>query len=186
MLSLMKDQQVVEACLPHTPQEALTDCIGSGSMIRRFEYLHAARCCNTSEMGSKLALMITNEVPGRVSIEGSLPQLLCGPHISGRACHPDMDHFPRSQFDDEQSKKRTKEHISHLQEIAGPDLSRMIAQKRPPALPRWARCTHAPHVLLDRSFADTDIQFQSLAPDPFRSPELIVLCHLFDQRNGFG
>ncbi len=48
-LSLMKDQQVVQTFLPHTPQEALTDCIGSGSMIRRFEYLNAARCCHSSE-----------------------------------------------------------------------------------------------------------------------------------------
>ena len=64
MLSLMKDQQVIEAFLPYTPQEALTDCIGSGSMIRRFEDLNAARCCNTSEMESKLAIIIANEVLG--------------------------------------------------------------------------------------------------------------------------
>ena len=64
MLSLMKDQQVIEAFLPYTPQEALTDCIGSGSMIRRFEDLYAARCCNTGEMESKLAIIIANEVLG--------------------------------------------------------------------------------------------------------------------------
>jgi len=156
----MKDQQVVEAFLPHTPQEALADRIGSGSMIRRFEDLHAARCCHSGEMGPKLALMIANEVPGRLSIGSSFPQLLRCPHIGGRARHPDMDDFPRSQFNDEEGKKRAKEHISHLEEVTGPDLSPMIAQKRPPVLPRLARRTYAPHVLLDRSFADTDIQFQ--------------------------
>ena len=41
-----------------------------------------------------------------------------------------------------------------------------------------------PHVLLDRSFADANIQLEQFAPDPFRSPESIVLCHLLDQRNG--
>ena len=159
-LSLMKDQQVVQAFLPHTPQEALTDRIGSGSMIRRFEDLNAARCCHSGEMGSKPAIIIANEVPGRLPIGSSFPQLLRGPHIGGRARHPDMDDFPRSQFNDEEGKKRAKKHVSNLEEIAGPDLSRMIAQKRPPALPRCARRTYAPHVFLDRSFADTDIQFQ--------------------------
>ncbi len=71
-----------------------------------------------------------------------------------------MDDFPRWQFDDEERKKRTKEEVSHLKEIAGPDLVRMIAQKRPPVLPRRARRAHTPHVFLDRSFADVDIQFQ--------------------------
>jgi hypothetical protein len=87
-------------------------------------------------MESKLAIMIANEVPGRLSVGSSFPQLLCSPHISGRARHADMDDFPRSQFDNEQSKKRAKEHISNLEEIAGPDLSYMISKKRPPALPR--------------------------------------------------
>ncbi len=41
-----------------------------------------------------------------------------------------------------------------------------------------------PHVLLDGAFADTNTQLEQFAPDPFRSPESIVLCHLLDQRNG--
>ncbi len=113
----MKDQQVVQAFLPHTPQEALTDRIGSESMIMHFEYLHAARCCHSGEMGSKLAIMIANEVPGRLSIGSSFPQLLCGPHISGRARHTHVDDLPRLPFDDEEGKKRAKEHISNLQEV---------------------------------------------------------------------
>ena len=84
----------------------------------------------------------------------------CGPNIGRRSRHTGMDDFPRWQFDDEERKKRTKEEVSHLKEIAGPDLVRMIAQKRPPVLPRRARRAHTPHVFLDRSFADVDIQFQ--------------------------
>ena len=94
-----------------------------------------------------------------------------------------MDHFPRFQEGDEERKKRTKEQISHLEEIAGPNLSPMIAQKRPPALRRWARRTHAPHVLLDCPFADVNIQLQSFTPDALRPPKPIVLCHLLDQCN---
>jgi hypothetical protein len=39
VLLLLKDQQVVQAFLPHAPQEPLTDRIGSGSLIGGFENL---------------------------------------------------------------------------------------------------------------------------------------------------
>ncbi len=151
-LLLMDDQHVVQALSSHTAQKAFTDRIRSRRMIRRFEDLDAARCCNTSETGSKLAIIITDEILRRLSKRSCLSQLLCGPRVGRRARHTDMDHFPRFQLDDEERKKRTKEQVSNLEEIAGPDLSPVIMQKRPPALPRWARHTHAPHVLLDRPF----------------------------------
>jgi hypothetical protein len=40
---LVKDQQVVEAFLSHTPGEAFADRIGSGSMIGCFENLNCTR-----------------------------------------------------------------------------------------------------------------------------------------------
>jgi len=45
-----------------------------------------------------------------------------------------MDDFPRFQFDEEESKKWTKEKIGHLEEIAGPNLCRVMAQERFPVL----------------------------------------------------
>jgi hypothetical protein len=42
-LPLMKEQQVVKAFLPHTPGEALTDCIRSGSVIRGLEDFNCSR-----------------------------------------------------------------------------------------------------------------------------------------------
>jgi len=61
-LPLMKNQQMVEACLPHTPQEALTDRIGSGSVIRCFKNLNSTRCRRTSETGPKFTLVITDQI----------------------------------------------------------------------------------------------------------------------------
>ena len=40
-LPLVKNQQVVQTFLPHTPQEPLADRIGSGSVIRGLENLDA-------------------------------------------------------------------------------------------------------------------------------------------------
>jgi len=157
---LVEYKYVIQALSPDTPQKALTDRIGSWCVIGRFQDLDAACCCNTSETGSKLAIIITDEILRRLSKRCGLPQLLCSPSVGWRASHSDMDHFPRFQLDDVERKKRTKEEVSHLEEIAGPNLSPMIAQKRPPALPHRARWTHAPHVLLDCPFADVNIQLQ--------------------------
>jgi hypothetical protein len=91
---LIEDQHVVQALSSDTSQETFTDRIGSWRVIGRFENLDAARCCNTSETGSKLTIIITDEILRRVSIRNGLPKLLCSPNIGGRLRHPDMDHFP--------------------------------------------------------------------------------------------
>ena len=62
-----------------------------------------------------------------------------------------MNDFARSLFDNEEGKQRAKEQVSHLEEVAGPDLSCIIMQKRPLALSCWARRTHAPHVLPEQA-----------------------------------
>ncbi len=151
---------MIQTLSSDTPQKAFTDRIGSRRVIRCFENLDAACCCDTSETGSKLAIIITNEIRGSLSIWSRLSQLLCRPRVGRRPRHADMDDLPRIQFNDEEGKERTEQEISDVQEIAGPDLSPMIVQKRPPALPHWARRTPTPRVLLDRSFTDTDIEFQ--------------------------
>ena len=61
-LLLTEDQHVIQALSPDSPQKAFTDRIGAWRVIGRFQELDAARRCNTSETGSKLALMITDEI----------------------------------------------------------------------------------------------------------------------------
>jgi hypothetical protein len=65
---------VIQALSAHTAQKAFTDGIGAFRMIRCFENLDAACCGNTSETGSKLAIIITDEVLRRVSIGSRLSQ----------------------------------------------------------------------------------------------------------------
>ncbi len=110
----MEDQHVVEALSSYTAQKAFTDRIRSRRMIRRFEDFDAARCGNTSETGSKLAIMIANEILRRVSIGSRLSQLLCGPCVGRKPCYTNVDHFARCEFDDEERKERAKEQIGHL------------------------------------------------------------------------
>ncbi len=61
-LLLMEDQQVVKACLSHTPQEAFADRTGSWSVIGRFENLKSTRRSHTRETRSIFAIVITNQI----------------------------------------------------------------------------------------------------------------------------
>jgi hypothetical protein len=79
VLPLMKDQLVVEAFLPHTPGEALTDCIGSGSVIRNLEDFNGTRRRYPDETGSKLAVVITEQILRCLSIRGSFPKRYAPP-----------------------------------------------------------------------------------------------------------
>ena len=92
-LLLMKDQQVVEAFLPHTLQEALTDRIGSGSVIRRLENLDATGRRHPDETGSKLAIIITYQILRCLSKWSGFSEVLRYPGIGGRSCHADVDHL---------------------------------------------------------------------------------------------
>jgi hypothetical protein len=83
-------------------------------------------------------------------------------------------------FDEEECEERSKEEIRHLQEVAGPDICRVIAQKGRPFLPPWLGWANASHVLLDGSLAHMKTQFQEFPANPFRTPEAIVYCHLPD------
>jgi hypothetical protein len=74
VLLLVKDQQVVQAFLSHAPQEALTDRIGSGSVIGGFEKLDATGLRHSAETGSKLAVVITDQVLRCLPIGGGFAE----------------------------------------------------------------------------------------------------------------
>jgi hypothetical protein len=78
-LPLVKNQQVVQTFLPHTPQEPLADRIGSGSVIRGHENLDAACRRHTSEEGPKFGIIIPNQVLGCVPIRGRFSERYAPP-----------------------------------------------------------------------------------------------------------
>ena len=86
-LLLMQDQQVIEAFLPHAPQEAFADRIGSWGLNRRFEDLDRARFRYPSKARPELAIVITNQVLRCEPIRGGFSQLLGHPGIGRRSGH---------------------------------------------------------------------------------------------------
>ena len=72
-LLLLQDEQVIETLPSHTSQKAFTDRIGPWWLIRRGEHLEAARVCDSSETGSKLVVMITDEILRTLTIGSGFP-----------------------------------------------------------------------------------------------------------------
>ena len=107
------------------------------------------------------------------------------PGIGRRACHAHVDHFARVQEGVEEREERSKEQISHLQEVAGPDLSGVVTQKGRPLLTAWLVPANSSHVFLDGTFTHTKAQFQQFPPNSFSAPESVVRRHFSDQGNRF-
>ena len=92
-LPLLQDQQVIQAFLSHTSQEAFTDGIGSWGMNRRLEKFDATGPGNSAEMRSILAVAITDQILRCLPKRGSFSQLLGDPRIGRGSCHTHMDHL---------------------------------------------------------------------------------------------
>ncbi len=95
-----------------------------------------------------------------LSIRRGFPKLLCGPSVCGIACHADMDHFARLQFDNEAGDQRTEEEPCDWKKVAGPDVFGMMVQEGGPVLTSSLRCASMPHVLLNGAFANVNAQLE--------------------------
>jgi hypothetical protein len=179
----MQDQEVIQAFSPHTSQEAFTDGIGSWRPVRCAQHFDATGSCHACEIQPEFSVVIPDQVFGCLSIRSCFSQLLRHPEIRGRARHIHMDDLSRLQFNDEESKERTEEEVSHLQKITGPHLCRMIAQERFPVLSTSSFWTSVLHIPLNSSFADPNPHLEEFPTDTFCSPESVVGCHLLNQAN---
>jgi hypothetical protein len=113
-LLLLQDEQVIETLAPYTAEKAFTDGIGSRGVIRGCEHLDATRVGNPSEARSKFASVIPQKVFRSLSIRGGFSQLLCNPSVGRRtwkSVDAHMDHFPRAQFDNEESRERMEKEV---------------------------------------------------------------------------
>ena len=137
-LLLLQDEQVIESLATHAAQKMFTDGIGQWRVIGRFQDLDAASLGNPRESHPKLAIVISDEILRPHTKSRGFAKLLGSPCVSGRACHTDVDHFARVQFDDEEGEERTEEQVSHEKKVAHPDLLGLSANERPPGL-SWGR-----------------------------------------------
>lgn len=77
----MKDQQVVKALPAHAPEKALARGIGSWGVVRRFQDLDAACCCEMRKAAPELCIIIANEISGCLPI-GVASRSCCATQVS--------------------------------------------------------------------------------------------------------
>jgi hypothetical protein len=76
-----------------------------------------------------------------------------------------MDDPSGLELADETCEKRPKEEIRDLQEIAGPDIRRVMAQTGRPLRPSWWWCADGAQRLLNGALADRQTEFQQFPSD---------------------
>ena len=64
---------MIEALMPYTAEESLTDSIRTRGVIRSFDNLNVTRLRNPSEAHTKLAVVITDEVLRPYTKGGGFP-----------------------------------------------------------------------------------------------------------------
>ena len=69
-----------------------------------------------------------------------------------------MNDFPRPVDHEKEREDGTEEDVVELKKIARPDVSTVVSHESAPALVANAWWPYAPHVLLDRAFADANAQ----------------------------
>ena len=176
---------MIEALPPYAPQKALAVRVGARSVERRPQKFDPGPARYPRKARAELCVVVTDQEPGRLPIGRGFSQLLSHPGISRMASHPNMDDFSALQLDDEEGKQGTKEQVSNWQEVARPDLVRMVVQE---GGPRLRRGSYAPwsHVFLDGAFREVNAQFEQFPTDALGSPQTIVQRHRLDQHDGLG
>jgi hypothetical protein len=79
VLLLLKKQQLIEACLPHTPQETFADGIGSGRMKWCLQNLNGTGSRHVSKARPACAVVLPNEIPGCLPIRSGFSQRYAPP-----------------------------------------------------------------------------------------------------------
>jgi len=115
-----------------------------------------------------------------------LAQLLGHPGVGGVPRDADVDDPTRAQRDHDEGEERAKEGVRDRQEVAGPDVTRMIAQEGRPRLSRASRRSGIAHVFLHGPLGHADVRLQQLAADALRAPLGIGGGHLPDQGDRLG
>ncbi len=73
-LLLMEDQEVIKAFSPHAQEKAFTSGIRSWGLRRRSKHLDATCCCYACNMLPECAIIIPDQLFGRLPIWSRLPQ----------------------------------------------------------------------------------------------------------------
>ena len=91
-LTVVEDEEVIQALSPDTAQEALAHGSGPWGTDGSPEDPDPARCCDASELGSIRAVVVTDQGARPYSERRRFSPLVRDPHIGWMPCDSHMDH----------------------------------------------------------------------------------------------
>lgn len=93
----------------------------------------------------------------------------------------DMEHFSALQFNHEEGKERVEEAVRDWQEVARPDVMRVVMQEARPSL-RGGPPTSLAHILLNGALGAVYVQFEECAPDALGTPQALMVGQVLSTR----
>jgi hypothetical protein len=144
-MAFVEDQEMIKAFPADTLQEVLTDGSGPRSGVRSAEDLNPAGRRDASNLSAVLAVMDTAQ------------RAWSNPN----GCRLTTDRDPRSMRR-KANRERNQRSVT-TEEVAGPDLVRVVAEKGRPGLAMSLRWSSWLHRRLDRAVPHVDAQLESLA-----------------------
>ena len=159
-MAFVHDQDMIQTLPANAAQKALADCIGPRSRDGSSEDVDATRCRDARQLGAVLAVVISKKETRSLVKRGGFTQVLGDPLIGWMPGHSDMDHCARAEFTNEERKERSKPEIGDLEDVAGPDLVRVIVHEGGPRLAMVLRWSSLAHIRLYRALAYLDAQLQ--------------------------
>ena len=125
-LLFMQNQQMIETLTSYASQETFTESVGSRGMKWCPQELDSCPAHHAGKARTELAVVVTDQEPRRLPKGCCFSELLGDPGIGGMAGHGNMHDFSALQLNDKEGKEGAKEEVSDRQEVARPDLVRMI------------------------------------------------------------
>ena len=122
---LPQDQKVVQALPPQTSQKPLTNRVRFWRFVWCSQYIDARRY--SIERCTILAVVVPDQESWLYTKWRGFPQLLCYPRVCWVSRDAKMDHTARAQLDNDEHEHRAEQNIVCLQEVAGPNLTGVVA-----------------------------------------------------------
>jgi len=172
---------MIQALAAEAAEEALADRVQVGRPGWDRDHVNIRARGGRGEVAPELAIVVPDQEPRCSVVRRSLSELLRDPRIGRGAGDVDVHDLAVPVGDDEERVDRAEPGVVELQEIAGPDLVRVVPEEGPPGLALLPARAHGPHVPLDRPLAYADAELEQFAADPFGAPEPVGGGHGLDQ-----
>jgi len=137
-MSLIENNDVVQALSPKGPHQSLCDRIGLRRPIRSPDSDHAQSRKSGVEVLPVDVVSVVDQVYGLAIPRRCIDQLLPDPCRTGTGRHHEVDELASDVAHKDQDIQRSEADRLRHQEVGGPDALRLTCQEGPPGLARRA------------------------------------------------